>query len=111
MPITTDLERVRLMVGDTDAADQLLTDDEVNEFLAQRSVLDDGGGTTFVNLPAAGADCAEAIAASLARDYDFSTDGQQFQRAQRVGHFVALGRELRNRAGGYSVPVGGTIAS
>ncbi len=111
MPITSNLDRVRLLIRDTSSTDPLLTDDEVNRFITDRTELNDTGGTVAVNLPAAAADAAGAIAAEFARTFDFSEDGQQFQRAQRVGHYMALERDLRNRAGGYSVPLGGTTTT
>ena len=98
MPISTDVDRVRLAIGDTDTADE-----EIQEFVDQRSIPSNGG--TAVNLPAAAADCAGAIAAKYAREFDFSEDGQNFQRAQRVGHYQALEQMLRKRQGGYSAPL------
>lgn len=104
-------DQVRLAVGDIEADDPLLTDDEVDNYVEARSVLDDTGGTVSVNVMAAAADCAGAIAASFARSFDFSEDGQRFNVSQRVGHFQSLERELRNRSGGVSVPIGGTIST
>lgn len=109
MPLS-DRDQVRLLIGDTDSDDPQLTNDEVDQFIANRSVLDDEGGTASVNLAAAGADAAGAIAAEYARQFDFSEDGQQFSRSQRVGHYIALERELRSRSGGYAVSIGGTAA-
>lgn len=105
MTISTDKDRVRLLIGDTDATQPLLYDDEVENFLAARSVLDSSGGTLSVNVTAAAADCAGAIAARYARQFNFSEDGQSFQLAQRVGQYQALERTLRNRAGGISIPL------
>jgi hypothetical protein len=107
----SDRDKVRLMIGDTDAADPILTDAEVDNFVAERSLLDSTGGTTSVNIPAAAADCAGAIAAEYARSFDFAEDGQRFNVSQRVGHYTALERELRNRSGGVAVGLGGTITS
>lgn len=111
MTITEDKDKVRLLIGDTDEANPLLYDDEVQNFIDQRAVIDSSGGTASINLPAAAADCAGAIAAKFARDFDFSEDGQNFSRAQRVGHYLSLERELRNRAGGYVVSSGGTLTT
>lgn len=104
----SDRDKVRLLVGDTNDSDPLLTDDEIENFIEDRSVLGSSGGTVSVNVPAASADAAGAIAAKFARDFDFSEDGQQFSRAQRVGHYLSLERELRNRSGGVAVPFAGT---
>src|SRR5688572_9196330 len=109
MAITTNRDKVRLMIGDTDSTDPLLQDDEIAYFLTERTVLDNDGGTVSVNLQAAAADAAGAIAAEFSRKFNFSTDGQTFDLAQRVGHYLSLERELRNRAGAYAVSVGGTV--
>ena len=107
MPLST-RDKVRLLVGDTNASDPLLTNDEVDNFITYRSLLDTNtGGTISTNLEAAAADCAGAIAAEFARQFDFAEDGQRFNVSQRVGHYQALERELRNRSGGITVPLGG----
>jgi hypothetical protein len=108
----SDRDRVRLAIGDTDSTDPLLTDDEVDDFLSQRYVVDTTAGTVY-NTVAAAADAAGAIAAKYARDFNFAEDGQRFDRAQRVGHYQALERHLRNRQGGVSVPssTAGTITA
>ena len=93
MPLTDDTDKVRLLIGDTDSDDWLLSDDEVDFFITEHSDL---------NIAAAAA--AEAIAASFARGYDFATDGQSFNRSQRVQHYLDLAAKLdpanaRNGAG------------
>jgi hypothetical protein len=66
---------------------------------------------TVVNIPGAAADAAGAAAAKYSRQFNFSEDGQRFDVAQRVGHYLSLERELRNRAGGYAVSIGGTATT
>lgn len=102
--MATDLDLVRLQIGDTDENDPLLLDDEIDAILERRGQVDDTGGTVY-NHAAAAADAAGAIAAKYARDFNFAEDGQRFDRAQRVGHYQALERTLRSRAGGVSMPV------
>lgn len=102
------LDTVRLLVGDTNADDPLLTDEEITHFIDANSVLTSTGGTASTNVQAAAADAASAIAAQYARTFDFSEDSQSFSRAQRVAHYLQIERDLRNRSGGYSVPIGGT---
>lgn len=99
------------MIGDTDSVNPLLTDDEVENFIETRTYLDSMGGTVSVNVVAAAADAASAIAGQFARDFDFSEDGQNFSRAQRVGHYMALERELRSRSGAYTVSMRGTVTT
>lgn len=114
MTLTTNRDKVRMLIGDTDENDPLLYDDEVDACLAQRAVTDADavGGTTY-NVIAAAADCAGAIAAKFARQFNFSEDGQNFQRAQRVGHYLSLEQSLRKRQGGVSAQVfiGGTAST
>lgn len=102
MTIATDRDRVRLMIGDTDEADKLLYDDEIAHFLETRTFTADDG-TETVNLPAAAADSAAAIAAKFARRFSFAEDGQRFEVAQRVSHYLQLEAKLRSRAGGEAV--------
>lgn len=105
MSIDNDRDRVRILIGDTDEADPLIPDDQIAEFLSQRTLLDSSGGTLGVNIQAAAADAAGAISAKFARQFNFSEDGQSFQASQRVAHYSELSRQLRNRAGGISVPL------
>jgi len=92
-PITTDKDKVRLKVGDTDATAQLLSDDEIAALLEMH-------GSVARTAPAA----ALAIAAKFARDYTFewrsgTNTGGKFNRAERVAHYQALARELRAEQG------------
>lgn len=107
----SNLDRVRFALGDTDTSDPILSDAEIEGCLEDRAELDTTGGTVFVNIPAAAADAAEAVAAKYARNFDFAEDGQRFQVSQRVGHYQALARELRSRQGGQSVSLGGTATT
>lgn len=89
--LVTDLSTlalVRLRCGDNDATDQILTDSEVNAFIAAWPN----------NSALAAASAAEAIAAKFARDFSFSTDGQSFQRKERVLHYMGLAESLRRAA-------------
>lgn len=110
MPITSNLDRVRLLIGDTNGADPLLSDDEVEMHIAYRTWETDAGAEV-VNLPAAAADAAAAIAAKFAREFNFAEDGQRFDRSQKASHYLALEQSLRNRAGGMSAPMGGTAST
>lgn len=103
MTVTSNLDLVRLAVGDTDESDPILFDDEIDALLTSRSVVQNGG--TIYNVPAAAADAAGAIAAKYARRFSFATDGQSFQVAQQHGQYLALERTLRAKAGGVSVPL------
>jgi hypothetical protein len=103
MSIETDRDRVRLMIGDTDESDPLLSDDEIAAFVAYRKV-ENEDEESVTNIPAAAADAADAIAAKFARKFNFAEDGQRFDVAQQHGHYLALAQRLRTRAGGVSAP-------
>lgn len=109
MPITSSRDKVRLLIGDTDADDAQLSDDEIDYFVTYRTDTSDDAGD-YVNIPAAAADAAGAIAAKFARGFNFAEDGQRFDVAQRYAHYINLERELRNRSGGVAVPLGGTLS-
>ena len=101
--LTTDRGKVRLMTGDTQTADQQLTDDEVDHFL---SVTDD--------LYTAAADAIEqGIIPKLARDVDRSNIGMSSSRSQRMQHYMDLAKNLRAKAGtsGVGSYVGGISVS
>lgn len=94
-------EQVRLLIGDDDASERLLSDDEIDHFADQHSILVEGGGTV-TNVVAAAADGAAAVAAKFGPDFRFSEDGQVFDRQQAHEHYMALEDRLRRRAGGTS---------
>jgi hypothetical protein len=97
--MASERDTVRLMVGDTDEADPILSDAELDTFIDYRQ-FEDTDGNTVTNLPAAAADAAAAIAAGFAREFNFAEDGQRFDRAQKYAHYVSLEQSLRRRQGG-----------
>lgn len=99
--MATDVDRVRLLIGDTDVDNYQLTDEEIEEFISYRKV-ENEDEEWVTNLPAAGADCADAIAAQYARDFNFGEDSQTFQVAMRHSQYLALAETLRRRAGAVS---------
>jgi hypothetical protein len=82
--LDTDLEKVRLEIGDTDSTDPQFTDAEINYFL-------DGNSVTEAALKA-----CEALVAKYSRQFDFETDQQKFLRSQRATAYRALADELRS---------------
>lgn len=92
MAISTTLDKVRLVIGDTDSASYELSDDEINYFLGDRGD----------NVLLAAADCCDALAAKYARAYDFTTDGQSFKRSQAAQAYREQAVRLRARAQGVS---------
>jgi hypothetical protein len=97
VPLLEDLEliqRVRIKIGDNDEAAQLLGDEEIEDFI-----------TAWPNnVEMAAADAAEAIAAKFSRGFNFSTDGQSFNRRERVEHYTDLAKRLRSRGGVFVWP-------
>ena len=85
--ITTDIERIRLELGDTIEAEALYTDEELQVFLDREGDV----------IGAATAACG-ALVRRFARAYDFETDGQRFSRSQMHKQFLATLSELTSRA-------------
>lgn len=81
---TSVLNKVRRRIGDTNTNDQLLADEEIEDFLDEYS--DD--------VYAAGAASCEAICAKLARDTSHSINGASTSRDQKFDHYEALALKL-----------------
>ena len=82
---TSELQQVRLTIGDRDSGKPLLTDEEINFRLDEYS---DGV------LPAS-IRCVQDILAKLARDVDRSNVGMSSTRSQQTTHYRDLLKELR----------------
>ena len=108
MPITTDLDRFRLELGDHPTPDvpegayvYLLNDDEAGYFIDARPG----------KLLLAVADACDSLARRFAREFDFdSTKEKSFKRSQKAEAYRKMAAELRERAkledgGGLSVIV------
>lgn len=87
MSVDTDLEKLRLRIGDTDVADSgaraVFKDSELNYIIAAETSLEAQALLAF-----------RMAAAKYARAYDFETDGQRFRRNQQVQAFLALAQDL-----------------
>lgn len=90
MAITATLDKVRLLIGDTDSTAPELSDEEVNFFITERAS----------NIYLAAADCCDALAAKYARAYDFETDNQSFKRSQAHAAYMDMAARFRARAHG-----------
>jgi hypothetical protein len=89
MTVLTGRDRLRLAIGDN-TSPFLLTDDELDTFLAERAD----------NINAAAADACDALAAKFATGYDFEWQGSQtargkFTRSQMFDHFTKLAEKFR----------------
>lgn len=93
---------VRFRVGDTDGRDKLISDEEISAMVAETG-----------NRWLAAAECAEHIAARLAREADISTAGDGGQNralSQRARAYEALAQRLRRRASFQATPYAGGIS-
>lgn len=105
--LTTDVGKVRLIIGDTNIADQLLQDAEIQFYL------DQAGAELY---PAAIAACY-AIAAKFSRQADFTNLSLSLSASQRAAAFLELAKTLAAQVasgavgGGSSMYVGGLTKS
>ena len=84
---TSDLNRARAGLGDTDQATALFDDDEIND------AVEIGG-----SWQKAVAILASAQAAKTAREFSFSADGATFQRGQQVKAWLAIAAQYDGEA-------------
>lgn len=88
MTVDTNLEKLRLTIGDTDVGDSgnnaIFKDAELNWFLSAEAD----------SIPNAALRAAYAAQAKFARAYDFETDGQRFNRSQMSKAFADLAKSL-----------------
>ncbi len=100
---TTDIDRVRLLIGDPVGGDELLSDEQI------ALLLEDNG----LNRLAAAADAADAIAAVYARRVDVRVGILSSSDSQLSSQFRQLAKDLRARAdklaGGGGVPYAGGL--
>ena len=97
--MSSDKDRVRFLIGDTDSADPILSDGEV------LYALDEEGGVR-----AAAAFCCDAIAAKYARLADISEGQLSISYSQRYGHYTAKATQLRSRVAVLAPPTAGGIS-
>lgn len=87
MSVDTDLEKLRLRIGDTNVADSgayaIFKDSELEYIIAAETGLEAQALLAF-----------RMAAAKFARAYDFETDGQRFWRNQQVKAFLDLAKNL-----------------
>ena len=97
-------------------SDPALTADDVADCLAMSKLVDadglapsDASWTPTWDLNRGAAEGWRRKAGRLAMRFDFSSDGQQFQRSQAVEHCERMAEQYRRRIVS-SVPVPGTMA-
>lgn len=92
-PGNSDLDELRFLIGDVDASDPQLTDEEVTYLT---SVSKDGGAG-YSNYPAAVAAC-RALAAKYAKKIDKTTGSLSISYSQKYQHYLELAKELETAA-------------
>ncbi|MFO0271367.1 MAG: hypothetical protein ACK53W_12635 [Gemmatimonadota bacterium] len=101
--LATAKDKVRWLVGDTDANEPLVQDEEIAFALSEE-------GSVY----AAGATVARAIAARFARRPSTSIDGLSITMRERVEHYNRLADDLAAKAtdatGGLGVPFVGGVS-
>lgn len=90
---TADRNRLRLLIGDTDASRPLFEDAELDDLLSQEG--------DSINGSAAAA--CEILAIRYSRDFDFSADGASFSKSQVAKMYSERARLLRARDRGTTV--------
>ena len=101
--LTTDKDKVRQKLGDTDTAKALVQDETIQVYLTTDNMTPTG----------AAARLARELAARFARDTDFTVDGQGQKDGARFAQFTALADQLDVMAaneGGAYVQVEGATA-
>lgn len=97
--ITTDLAKVRLLVGLTDTSDQLMTDEEIQFYI-----------DTEANIYSAAAKCANALASQFARQVDKEMGDLKLLASQKSRMFLKLSDVLTARGAMSGVPTSGGIS-
>ena len=83
-PSTSNRDKVRFLVFDTDTNEQLLNNEEIDWVLSEQS-----------NIYMASANCAEAIAAKFAKDITRSAVGLSASVGNRAQFYLELAEKLR----------------
>ena len=95
--LTTDRDKVRLKIGDTDTDDQLLSDETIDALLVIRA-----------DVILCSIDAVRAILSKLARDIDRSAAGMSGSRSQKTQHYKDVLMNLVKESGGETrMKVGG----
>lgn len=87
-PANSTRDELRLFVGDTNSADELLSDEEVAYYLGRHSD----------NALAAAPEACEGIAAKYSRQANTSNQGLSVAASERAKAYLRLADELRDRS-------------
>ena len=97
-PAASDLDAVRFAIGDTDTADQLLSDEEIAYLLTNSTV------------SAASIAACEALAAKFARSVDRTVGSLSLSASQKAKQFRELAATLRRQRAVLAAPYAGGIS-
>jgi hypothetical protein len=93
-PLTSNLDAVRFLVGDTDSADQQLQDEEITYLLTV------GGGVRMAAYKA-----AKALASKYARKIDRGVGDLRISYSQKYRQYLTLAEALRVDMASHVAPV------
>lgn len=96
MLLNTPLDRVRLLIGDTDITDQLLQDEEIQALYDNTK-----------DMYAAASQACAMLAAKFAREVDITLGRTRSSNSQMVSHYNALARKYKAHANSSYMFVGG----
>lgn len=83
-PSSTDRDKVRFMIGDTDSQDPLLSDEEIMYLL-----------DTKQSVQKAAQEACRAIIAKFAREVSYSLGPEKVEASDRLAHYKELLNELK----------------
>lgn len=95
-PATCDRDAIRFTIGDTDSADELLTDEEIAYLLA-----------TCGSVQAAAINGCLTLAAKFSRLADKSIGDMSLSYSQRAANYLTLAKTLKGSLGNVAVPFAG----
>jgi len=87
-PANNTRDELRLLVGDTNTSDQLLSDEEIAYYLGLN------GSDALASAPSA----CEGIAAKFSRQANTTNQGLSVAASERAKAYLALANELRDKA-------------
>ncbi len=96
--LTTDTDKVRFAIGDTDTTDQLLSNEELAALLTSEGSVD-----------AAASAAAYGLSAKFARLADRTTGNFSISASQKSKSYLEMAKRLAAKAGIYGVPTAGGV--
>lgn len=98
-PSNSSTDAVRFLIGDTDSADQQMSDEEIGWLVSE-------AGSTY----AAAVLACDGLAAKYARQTDKTAGELSVKSSQRMEHYTMLAKRLRQRSVTRALPFAGGIS-